>query len=143
MQTHRVKWKVATSDGGVFYEGKGDFVEVSGQPSPWQRLDKYLSENKLEITSLSLYTDDGQTFNLPSLGKNPRFQPFREAEKPIDYNICRYIGKEVKVANLKAGEAQVSDWFTVAEAIYPSYKLQLWVDEKNIKNCWCLVVKTI
>src|SRR3990172_4943412 len=92
----------------------------------------------------SLYTPDGRTFNLPSLGKNPNFAPFRDSEKPIDFHVERKMGSEI--SGLREGnklsikKVEMSDWFTVAIAIYPTYKLQLWVDNQNPKNCWVLVI---
>lgn len=146
MQTHKAKWQVSLSNGETFFEGKGSFKEIEGELSPWQRLIRYTADKKIEITSLSLYTDDGRTFNLPSLGKNPKFRPFLEVDKPIDYNLARYVARDI--SGIKEGNegkvtsVKVSDWFTVAEAVYSTYKLQLWVDENNPKNCWVSVVPT-
>ncbi len=132
---HNVKWKISLSNGETFYEGKGKFKDISGLKSPFQRLLDYTLDTKTYITSLSLYTDSGQSFNLPSSGNRPRFNEFNNLSKPIDYNIFRKMAK-----NISKDGSEISDWFTVAEAIYPDYKLQLWVDEKNYKNCWTLVV---
>jgi len=144
MQTlnHNVKWQVSLSTGETFFEDKGDFIEIPDQLSPWQRLQKYLIENEAQITSLSLYTNDGQSFNLPSAGKNPKFKAFSDLEKPLDYQMFRTIGRNV--AGLKNGvvvplnEHGFDDWFTVIEAIYSFGSLQLWVDENNSKNSWVL-----
>jgi hypothetical protein len=137
---HNVKWQVSLSNGETFFEGKGNYQEIPHEKSPWQRLIKYIAENKLKITSIALYTDLGQSFNLPSSGKNPKFKAFLDAEKPIDYNMFRSLAREAHVVNMKAEKAKISDWFTTIEAIYSNYKLQLWVDEQNTKNCWVLVV---
>jgi len=142
---HKVKWHASLSNGGSFFEGKGDFSERKGEKSPWQRLITYTVENKVEITSLSLYTDDGRTFNLPSAGKNPNFKEFVDIEKPIDYNAFRKLGQNHNVVR-EGGEAritgsEIADLFTCIEAIYPDYRLQLWVDEFNTENCWVLVIK--
>lgn len=145
LSNHKVKFKVSLSNGETFYEGKGYFKEFEGEKSPWQKLIQYTIENRLEITSLSLYTDGGKTFNLPSAGKNPKFKHFNDIPNPIDYNIMRSIAREVKVSSKDKGfvlerEVEISEWFTIAEAIYSDYKLQLWVDELNNKNCWVLCV---
>jgi hypothetical protein len=132
---HNVKWKISLSNGETFYEGKGKFKDISGLKSPFQRLLDYTLDTKTYITSLSLYTDDGKSFNLPSAGKRPQFKEFSNLEKPLDYNICRKITRKISRIGFETDE-----WFTVAEAIYPKYKLQLWVDEKNPKNCWVLTV---
>lgn len=137
---HNALWQVSLSSGETFYEEKGDYISVPGQLSPWQRLQKYIVETKTEITSLSLYTNDGRTFNLPSSGKNPKFRPFSVSKKPIDYNMCRYLGQDIRITGSKQETIGSSDHFTVIEAIYPDYKLQVWVDEKNTRNSWTLVV---
>ena len=43
---------------------------------------------------------------------------------------------------MKAEKAKISEWFTTIEAIYKDYKLQLWVDELDTRNCWVLVLDT-
>lgn len=139
---HNVLFQVSLSNGETFFEGKGNYQDLPGLPSPWQRLIRYTAENKLLITSLSLYTKDGRTFNLPSSGRDPKFRPFALADKPIDFNVCRYMAREHDIVDNKVQNTEVSEWFTVAEAIYPDYKLQLWVDERNTKNAWTLLVKT-
>lgn len=136
-----VLWQVSLSNGETFYEGKGNYIEYENQPSPWQRLNKYIIEKGVDITSLSLYTKDGRTFNLPSSGNNPKFRPFQLADKPLDYNVVRYLAREHNFDNGNLKKLKISDHFTVAEAIYPDYKLQLWVDEMNTNNSWVLVVK--
>jgi hypothetical protein len=139
--THNVLFQVSLSNGETFFEDKGQFITIPGELSPWQRLINYITEKKLLITSLSLYTKDGRTFNLPSSGKNPKFRPFQVAEKPIDYNYCHYIAREHEIVDKKIVGTVASDWFAMIEAIYPDYRLQVWVDEKNTKNSWVLVVK--
>lgn len=143
---HKVKFKVSLSNGQTFYEGKTPFEEISGQKSPWQRLIQYTVDNKCDITSLSLYTDDGKTFNLPSNGKNPRFREFaNQKEKPIDFDVRRAIAYEQNVIRqdnkvIPTSDKRLADFYTIAVAIYPSYSLQLWVDEQDPRNCWVLVV---
>lgn len=139
--TRHVFWQVSLSNGETFFENKGQFVMIPGELSPWQRLIKYIVANKLTITSLSLYTEDGRTFNLPSAGRNPKFNPFQLAEKPIDYNFSHTISREHEIVDNKVVGTLVVDWFATIEAIYKDYKLQLWVDENNTRNSWVLVVK--
>ena len=131
---HKVKWQVSLTNGETLFEGKGDFKEIRGQSSPWQRLTKYIIENSLDITSLSLYTDDGRTFNLPSKGKNPKFREFSLMDKPLDFNFAHKLARNI----MKDGTSIESGWFTFIEAIYPTYRLQLWVDENDTRNCWVL-----
>lgn len=137
---HKVLFQVSLSNGETFYEGKGKFVHIDGELSPWQRLIKYTSEKKVLITSLSLYTEDGRTFNLPSAGRDPKFRPFTLAEKPIDFDYHHTLAQEHDIVDNKIVKSVASDWFTYIEAIYPDYKLQLWVDENNTGNSWVLVV---
>jgi len=136
--TKNALWQVSLSNGQTFFEGKGDFTEIKSALSPWQRLLKYMSVNNAQITSLSLYTRDGRTFNLPSVGKNPKFRPFAVAEKPIDYMLERYYGQDMDITGKGIGP---SDHFTTISAVYADYRLQLWVDENNTRNSWVLVVK--
>lgn len=128
----KVKWFVSLSDGQTLFEGKGDYKVIKGELSPWQRLLKTL--DKRRITSLSLYTDDGKRFNLPSAGKNPKFKVFADAEMPESYNFFRKAGSDIM-----EGQVQNYEVYTVIEAIYKDKKLQLWVSEANPDNCWTLV----
>lgn len=143
MTRHKVLWAVSLSNGETIYEEKGDYLELEGELSPWQRLLLHLQKNKLSIRSLFLYTDDGQRWNLPSLGSNPRFKAFDMAPKPITYLASRRIGfdfagDEKTVAEIEKDRA--SDLFTIAEAIYSDMSLQIWVNEKNPKVSWVLAV---
>lgn len=157
---HKVKWQVSLSNGETFFEGKGDYQDIQdGRPSPWQRLNSYLVANNLKLTSLSLYTDDNQTFQLPSAGKNPKFKEFGELPAPYEFNFFRKVGTEVGMeGNKQTGEPKMVDWYTCIEASYfvditrPKkaemirvvLALQLWVDEMNPKNCWVLPqIKTL
>lgn len=137
MDLHKVKWQVSLSNGETFFEGKGPFREVEGEDSPWQKLDQYTAEVGATITSLSLYTDDGRTWNLPSAGKNPQFREFALHKPPFDYVCSRKVTRQMG----KSGEMKISSWYTVAIAFYPDHQLQIWVDERNTRNSWVLVVK--
>lgn len=133
MQTRRVKWSVSLANGETFFEEKGAFQTLPGAPSPWQRLLAYCTTHHLTITSLSLYTDEGQTFHLPSNGTNPKFHAFHQAAKPLSYNFYRVVGHDIY--------DKVFDHFAVIEAIYDSYRLQIWVNENDPKHSWVLVQK--
>lgn len=142
MNGTKIKWQVSLSNGETFFEDKGDYVLIPGELSPWQRLIKYIALNRLLITSISLYTDNGYRYNLPSSGNNPNFKPFRLAEKPLDYNFEHYFAaekglNESREINVDINEGEL---YTVISAIYPKYTLQLWVSENNPKNSWCVVV---
>jgi hypothetical protein len=139
LNVHYAKWKVSLNNGETLYECKGDYQQIPGQPSPWQRLQKYISKNKLEITSLSLYTDKGQTWQMPSAGSNPKFREFDNVEKPLDYDMCRKMAREAKVIKMVAKKAKVVEWYTVIKAFYKDYTLEVWVDELNPKSSWTIV----
>lgn len=138
----KVLFKVSLSNGETYYEGKGEYQEIPGQPMPWRRLYNSVIERGLRITSLSLYTEDGRTFNLPSAGKNPKFPEFAKLERPIDFNVERKLGLEHDVVGNQVKSTVMADHYTVAEVTYPSHKLQIWVDEMDTRNSWVLVVNT-
>lgn len=146
MQTHNVLWQVSLSNGETHQEGSISFPEIEGELSPWQKLLQYLKtggkqgESPLAITSLSLFTVDGRTFNVPSSGNNPRFQAFRVMEKPQGYKMFRAVASERNMT--KNGEIindREVDKYTVAAAVYDMYELQIWVDEHDTKNCWVVI----
>ena len=141
--THKIKWTVSLNNGETFFEDKGQFKMIPGELSPWNKLTKYLQENKLEITSLGLYTDKGHRFNLPSLGNTPKFQIISsKLITPLDYNYFHAQASEIGVKDKEiVGEKEVTDWYTVVEAIYSNCKLQIWVDENNPNNSWSLLVQ--
>lgn len=124
------RWTVGLSNGENHSEGVVPFYPNPGQKSPWLRLIDYLNTENLTITSLAIVSGD-RTFNLPSAGNNPKFRAFYDIKKPISFNFFRMIGSE---------GGKLTDRFSVAEAVYPNCKLQLWVDENNPNNCWVLVV---
>lgn len=127
---HNVKWKVSLSTGETFYEDKGMFEEAKGELSPWIRLLEYARNKGASLTSLSLYTDDGRTFNLPSAGKCPNFKKFQALNSPMSYTVYRQVGQELLSNNYEE--------YTVAKVNYSTGSLELWVDERNSKHCWSL-----
>lgn len=135
---HNVKWQVSLNNGETLYEGKGNFIEVEGELSPWNKMLEYLQANNLEITSLSLYTDSGQRWNLPSKGGNPKFRAFDMAQKPFKLQLERVQGMDWDDQNNP-------DIYTTINAFYDYegviYKLSVWVDEKNTNNTWTLFTK--
>lgn len=128
----KISWKVGLSNGFNFTEGKGEtFKEVPGELSPWLKLQEYLKKENAHITSMCLVTEDNRTFNLPSAGNNPKFRMFQELDKPTEFKFFRAFASDSNGGN--------PDYFAVIQATYPNYKLELWVDETNPKNCWVLV----
>jgi hypothetical protein len=136
MKTQNVKWTVSLSNGETVYEEKGEYAVLAGEISPWQRLQKYIKEKGLKITSLSLYTDRGQRFNLPSAGKNPKFKEFTDAEKPTGYRMFRKVGIDVN-----NNKVENEEFFTVIEATYSNNKrLQIWVSGQNPDISWSVLI---
>jgi hypothetical protein len=133
---HTVLWSVSLSNGDTIHEEKGEYVTQAGLLSPWQRLLLFLEKEKLLVTSLSLYSNDGRRWNIPSAGKNPKFKAFAEAPKPVSYRMFRRMGGDV----IGTGEITHKEIFTVAEAKYESgVVLQVWVDNAT-GNSWTLIV---
>ena len=134
--THNVLWQASLSNGETLYEGLGLFEEIEGDLSPWNKLLKYVDDNQLVITSLSLFTRDGRTFNLPSLGKNPKFKAFDVLQKPTKLVLERKFGMDFD-------DKKISDNFTSIVAEYAittmNIRLSIWVSEDNNSNSWSLV----
>lgn len=136
-QVHKVKWQVSLSNGETFFEDKGNFLQVDGELSPYNKLLEYIKYKDVSITSLSLYTDDGRTFNLPSLGKHPKFRSFDTAIKPYKLAMERRCAMDT--------DGDSAEKFTTICAWYAlndydlSIKLSIWVDENNTNNSWSLV----
>lgn len=141
MNTNSVLWAVGLSNGENYQENKGKFEKIAGELSPWKRLQKYVAENNLMITSLSLVAPDGRTFTLPSSGNNPKFKEFDNARKPDTYAVYRKMGLDV-VKSKASSEVKTKggpDFYTFAEVTYyPDFKVQLWVDERTF-NSWIRV----
>ena len=129
-------WKVSLSNGETFYEGKGKFEILEGVKSPWQRLKDYIQINELKITSLGIFTEDNKNFHLPSSGNNPNFHAFINVFKPDYYNYFRTASSSMSGSEIESSS------FIVIEAGWFSFILQLWVDENNTNNSWCLVKET-
>lgn len=127
----RLKWQVGLSNGETFIEGKAPFEKVEGELSPWLKLQEYLKETGYKITSLCL-VHGNRRFNLPSLGKNPKFSAFYTDYRPTGYNYFKMVGGDIK-PNSKV------DVFHVIEAIYEHESIQLWVDSGNPDNCYLLL----
>lgn len=131
----RLVWHVSLSNGENFTEGKGLFSAVKGELSPWLKLQEYIREKQLSITSLQIIDTlpiKPRHFHLPSSGNNPKFRAFSITEKPKQYRFARVLGADIQGGN--------QELFARAEAVYKDYTLQLWVDENNPDNCWVLVI---
>lgn len=128
----KVKFVVGLSNGEVLTEGKGILEKVPGEDSPWWKLQKYLLQNKLEIKSMSLYSKTktgNRHYHLPNEAN--KFN----GEVPIAYNCFRMYAGDVLVNNARY------EHYTVMEAHYEDYKVQLWVSEIDPDKCWVNLVK--
>lgn len=148
----KVRWQASLSNGETFYEGKAPFDFKYGEKMPWNRLERYIVDKKVNITSLALIFGD-RSYNLPSIGKNPNFREFALQPQPLDYNVYRKLATDRGYDDGVIGDIKKSDHFTVAEAVYGveikaqdgetkaslNFKLQLWVDEKNPKNSYLML----
>lgn len=131
----KVLWSVGLSNGETFVEGKGNFAVIEGALSPWQRLLSYIAEKELVITSLSLITDYGQRWNMPSAGKNPRFRMLGNAKKPIMFRSF-----VAAASSIREGFKPEEELYIVAEAIFEDgLKMQTWVDNETLAS-WSIIL---
>lgn len=107
--TAKALWCASLSDGSTHHEGKGDFKSAEGQLSPWRRLLAFASEKGLTVTSLSLCSEDGRNWSLPSAGRNPKFRAFAEAERPVGYSCFRKVGVDKAVMRGCVGQLHAAD----------------------------------
>lgn len=132
MQTqNKVFWTASLSDGHTHYEGKNEYQEIKGELSPWLRLIQHIENKGLEITSLSLYMNTGERWNLPSAGTNPKFKMIDRAVNPVGYRFFRVLKKEIPEGK--------EERYNIIEAIFSNYKLQVWVSLDG-KTSWSVVV---
>lgn len=128
----RVQFTVGLSNGENLIEGEGILSRKEGELSPWNKLIHYLQENELSIKSLSLVckTDIGNRhYNLPNEKRKFR------GEIPIGYNCFR------KGAMDGGSGSSNLEFYTCAEAIYPEFKVQLYVSELDPDKCHVNIVK--
>ncbi len=136
MKDSKIKWSCSLNNGHTYYEGKNDYIEIAGELSPYLRLLKYIKEKELKITSACLYSDDGRRWNLPAVGRNPKFRVFDTAEKPISYKFFRMLGMDMDLGGNKTKE----EIYSVIEAEYSDgKKLQTWVAQ-NGGTSWSVIV---
>lgn len=126
----KVKFIVGLSNGESLTEGKGVLSIVAGEDSPWHKLQKYIKENNLKITSMSLYskTEVGNRhYHLPN--EKSKFG----GEVPISYNCFRMFADD----GLTAGSYE---HYTVIEAVYKDFKIQLIASEIDPDKSWVNLV---
>lgn len=123
----KIKFVCGLSNGEDLVEGKGVLSIVPGEDSPWWKLQKYIKDNDLKITSFYLAYGD-RHFVLPSI--SPKFG----GESPLSYNCYRRYEGDV------LGSGDNYEHYCVAEALYPTFKVQLWVDEREGMKSWINIV---
>jgi hypothetical protein len=123
----KIRFICGLSNGEDLVEGKGLLSIVKGEDSPWWKLQKYVKDNNLKITSFYLAYKD-RHFVLPS--SDPKFG----GEVPLSYNCFRRFGGDV------LGSGDKWEHYAVAEAIYEDFKVQLFVDEKECEKSWVNIV---
>lgn len=138
METRNILWAASLSNGQTLHEEKGEYKTIAGELSPWQRLLCHIKANNLTITSLSLYSADGHTWNLPSAGKNPKFHAFAAAPQPVGYRFFRKAAKDVRNDGT---DAAWDDLYTCIEAKYETGTLQVWVSEEG--NAWSVLLPNV
>jgi hypothetical protein len=143
----KVFFIASLSNGETVVEGRGVWYWANEIPSPWNRLIRYTVEKKLTINSLSLSTPHGAVFTIPTAGGRPRFRGFADdkALKPLDYEVKRYLARDMDIGIVdKKAEiegVEIAEFYTIAEAIYKDYSVEVWVNELNPRLSWT-VVKT-
>lgn len=141
----KISFLVTLSNGEKVIENRGDYRWIDGQPSPWNRLITYVAKNKLSISWLGLVTEDGQVYNLPMSGGKSRFAEFNKPDsiKPNYYEVKRFLARDMDVVaeNRRANiqDVRVVEFYTIAEAIYTGFTVQLWVDEIHPKRSYTVV----
>ena len=123
----KIRFICGLSNGEDLVEGKGLLSIVKGEDSPWWKLQKYVKDNNLKITSFYLAYKD-RHFVLPS--SDPKFG----GEVPIFYNCFRRFGGDV------LGSGDSWEHYCIAEAVYEDFKVQLFVDEKECEKSWVNIV---
>lgn len=138
----KVYFIAGLSNGETATEGKGNFAEIEGALSPWQRLLRYCAEKQVAITSLMLATADGRRWHLPSMGNSPKFKAMMDAPKPTGVRMFRKAAMDLNMTPKKeVEEGEWGDLFTCLEAIFEDgRKLQVWVSEAENHPSWSIVV---
>jgi len=107
IQRSKIKWFAVLSDTSLIIEGVGICEEVGGEDSSWWKLQDHLEKNDLKIVGLGVMCD-GKRIQLPL-----------DADK---YNSFRNVV-------LGSSGTEVTEYYTVVEAIYKNYTIQIWIDE--------------
>ena len=123
-----IQFVCGLSNGESLVEGKGILSQIKGEDSPWNKLQNYLKERDLKITSLNLWVGD-RHYNLPSV--NPKFGGLI----PESFNCYRKYSSD-----MGAGNKNIVEHYICAEAIYPAYTVQLWINEQDTNKSWVNII---
>lgn len=121
----KIKFIVGLSNGEKLIENEG--VLLKDTDSSWWKLQKYLNDNKLGITSMALCskTEVGNRhYNLPN-DKN-KFNGL----VPLGFNCFRWFASDGL-----SGDKNI-EHYCVAEAMYEDFKVQIWVSELDPDKSW-------
>lgn len=134
---HTIFFIAGLSNGETAIEGKGAWAVETGGLSPYQRLLSYCREKELTINSLSLGTDDGRRWTLPSAGKRPKLRVLQDAPKPVAYKAFRKAAGEAPIGQ----PIVISELYSVIEGTYEDGKrLQIWVRDGEGYPSWSIVI---
>jgi hypothetical protein len=122
----KIKFVVGLSNGESLVEGKGKLERIAGGLSPYHKMRKYLEDEGLEITSIGLWAGDIH-HNLPSFA-----QKFNGL-KPKGFEFFRRYEEDDALAG---GAVNI---YSVAEAHFELFKLQLWINENDLNKSWVVV----
>lgn len=128
----KVKFTVGLSNGENLVEGIGPLEKTSNEDSSWWKLQKYIKDKGVKITSMSLIskTEIGNRhYHLPN--KINKFN----GEVPIGYDCFRYYGGDA------LGTVDFQEYYTCIEAIYSDCRVQLWVSELDNDKVWVNLVR--
>ena len=142
------RWLASLSDGKMAIEGKGKFREIPNEPSPWQKLIKYLYANKVSITGLRIQVlKDGKivnTYHLPTSSDKGRFH-YLSSLKPQRFNYFRRYAEVMTAESVKEGVITVGSGKDVerhieVHAIYEDFVLMIIVEEKEGNKSWVQII---
>ena len=124
------RWFASLSNGENAVEGKGEFAEIKGELSPWQKLQAYIQENNLTITGMQIRSE-GKVFTLPS--SEPKFG----GKVPLGYKYFRKVAADMMSDNPK--DIKLAELYICIQAVYENFTVSLFVDEFNSNNSWVSV----
>lgn len=87
-----------------------------------------------DTTGIIFYDTEGKSYYLPRINVNPKFARFND-ERVLSFNLYRRGAQDLDLDGNSIGQQEV---YTVAEAIMPSKKVEIWVSENNPSNCWVI-----